>query len=234
MSERQSAAAPHMGRGCCVAEVKALQGKITELSAEAGRVRVRLDASGSFTLARVVASRLGLGQQLSPADVHRLKQLDRQERARQHALRLLARRQRSEHELRQSMRRRGLTEGDVQAVLDQLRQGGWLGDLAFAHAWIENRQTFRPRSARALRHELRQKGVDAQTIEAALDGFNETEAAEAAARVGARKYAGLPETDFRQRLAGYLSRRGFAYSSISPLLKRKWRELSEEESEGLT
>lgn len=213
-----------------------LQGEVVALrveSGKAGRVRVHLEGGRSFTVARAVAEKLGLGQQLAQTDIDRLKQLDRQERAVQLALRLLARRPRSEHELRLAMRRKGLAEGEIEAVVDRLRQGGWLEDLAFAQAWVENRQTFRPRSARALRFELRQKGVDTEIIERALEGFDDTEAAEAAARIGARKYARLPEEVFRQRLAGYLSRRGFAYATIAPLLAGMWQQLKEtEESEG--
>jgi regulatory protein len=119
-------------------------------------------------------------------------------------------------------------------VIERLRQEGWLGDLAFSRAWIDNRQDFRPRSARARRFELKQRGVDPGVIEAALEGYDEGKAAEAAARTGARKYASLPEDLFRRRLAGYLTRRGFDYPTILPLIARLWRERerSPEESEG--
>ena len=214
-----------------------MNGEIVALRVEVGkpgRVRVVLQGGQSFTLARSVTSRLGLGQRLEPAEVEHLQQLDRQERAVQYTLRLLSRRPRSERELRLALQRRGLGEADSVAVMERLRQGGWLEDTAFAQAWIENRQDFRPRSSRALRFELKQKGVAPEIIEAALQDFDEAQAAEAAARAGVRKYAGLPEDSFRQRLAGYLSRRGFDYSTIAPLVTRLWRERERltEESEG--
>src|SRR4030043_151893 len=92
----------------------------------------------SFTRARSGTSRLGLGQRLEPAEVEHLQQLDRQERALQYTLRLLSRRPRSERELRLALQRIGLGEADTEAVMERLRQGGWLEDLAFAQAWIEN------------------------------------------------------------------------------------------------
>jgi len=125
-------------------------------------------------------------------------------------------------------------EADRQAVVERLRREGGLGDLAFCRAWIENRQDFRPRSTRALRFELKQKGVDPRVIEAALEGYDEGKAVEAAAQAGARKYASLPEDLFRRRLAGYLTRRGFDYPTILPLVARLWRERERfmQESEG--
>ena len=214
-----------------------MNGEIVALRVEVGkpgRVRVVLQGGQSFTLARSVAGRLGLGQQLEPAAVEHLQQLDRQERALQYCLRLLSRRPRSQQELRLAMQRRRLGEADGEAVMERLRLGGWLEDAAFAQAWIENRQDFRPRSSRALRFELKQKGVAPEIIEAALQDFDETRAAEAAARAGVRRYAALPEDSFRQRLAGYLSRRGFDYPTIAPLVARLWRERERltEESEG--
>jgi regulatory protein len=211
-----------------------MDGVIGALRVEAGkpgRVRVVLREGGSFTLASALAAGLRLGQALPAVEVERLQQLDRQEQGVQYSLRLLARRPRSEHELRQALGRRGLDGADEQAVIERLQQGGWLGDLAFAQAWVENRRDFRPRSARALRYELKQKGVASPAIEAALQGFDEAGAAEAAARAGARKYAALPEEVFRPRLAGYLSRRGFDYSTIAPLVTQMWSERATQESE---
>ena len=45
---------------------------------------------------------------------------------------------------------------------------GYLDDAAFARAWVESRDRARPRGARALRDELRRKGVAAEAVEAAL------------------------------------------------------------------
>ena len=93
----------------------------------------------SFTLASTVAGRLGLGQQLEPAEIEHLQQLDGRSAPCSTALRLLCRRPRSEQELRLALQRRRLGEADSEAVMERLRQGGWLDDAAFARAWIENR-----------------------------------------------------------------------------------------------
>jgi regulatory protein len=57
----------------------------------------------------------------------------------------------------------------VEATIQRLKEGGFLGDKQFAQEWIENRTAFRPRSKRMLiAMELRQKGVEEEVIEQAL------------------------------------------------------------------
>src|SRR3990172_8429682 len=101
-----------------------MNGEIVALRVEVGkpgRGRGVLQGGQSFTLARSVTSRLGLGQRLEPAEVEHLQQLDRQERALQYTLRLLSRRPRSERELRLALHRRKLGEADSEAGMERLR-----------------------------------------------------------------------------------------------------------------
>ena len=44
-------------------------------------------------------------------------------------------------------------------MVDRLEARGLIDDAQFAAYWVEQRQTFRPRGSRALRFELRAKGV---------------------------------------------------------------------------
>src|SRR5260370_16055338 len=56
----------------------------------------------------------------------------------------------------------------VERVLDRLAASQLVDDREFAAFWIENRERFNPRSARAMTVELRQLGVDRETAEAAI------------------------------------------------------------------
>ncbi len=213
-----------------------VDGVITALKRDTrrrGKVVVHLDGRPAFTLTRSLAAELQPGQRLDEPAVERLREAERREIGYQQAMRLIAQRPRSEHEIAIRLRKHGLGEQDLRAVLGQLQDRGYLDDEAFARAWIENRMAFRPRGARALRAELRRKGVDSETIDAALEDFDELAAAEAASLKGMRKYASLDGATFRRRLMAYLSRRGFSYSMISPLVERNWREIAvqNEESE---
>jgi regulatory protein len=146
--------------------------------------------------------------------------MDRVERAYRLAVRLVGRRPRTEHELRASFGRLGLSEPEQEGLLQNLRRAGLVGDAEFAAAWLENRMVFRPRSAGALRAELRARGVPGEVVEQALHRFDEERAAELAARQGMRKYQHLSPESFRQRLSAYLTRRGFQHSTVGPLIDR--------------
>jgi len=101
-------------------------------------------------------------------------------------------------------------------------------DQAFARAWVENRNTFHPRGRSALRIELRRKGLDDETIRAVLDGLEEEDEenlALQAARTQARRYASLEWQAFRQKLGGFLARRGFSYATLAPVISKVWEEL---------
>jgi len=199
-----------------------------------GRVQVYLDGKYAFSLAGVLGARLRLGQELPDLEVEALKQDEAVEEAYQKALGLIGRRPRAERELRLRFGRSRLPSAIQDAVIDRLRDAGLVDDAGFAEAWVENRSAFRPRSARMLRYELRQRGVPRPAIEAALEGFDEDAAAVDAAEKASHRFSQLSEMDFKRRMSQYLARRGFDHATTSPVVERLWRETAEtrQESEG--
>lgn len=195
------------------------------------RVDVYLDGKKNFTVSKSIALELKRGQELSIDQIRQLKNRDLEEQIYQQALRLISRRPRSEAELRNRFYRKKVQTEIQDMVIARLREQGFVDDNAFARSWVENRLTFRPRSAWAIKQELRKKGVSDDAIRAALENFDDDEAAYQAALKVARKLAGMPKDLFIQRLAAYLSRRGFQYSTVSPVVKRVWRETSSNCSE---
>jgi regulatory protein len=103
-----------------------------------------------------------------------------------------------------------------------LQDVGLLDDEAFARYWVEQREAFKPRSHLALRQELQQKGVDRAIIEAALRDVDQTAAAQQAAAKQARRYTHLTEDEFRNKLGGFLQRRGFHYEIIKQVIDELW------------
>jgi regulatory protein len=190
---------------------------------------------GKFALGvdRALAAGLQVGQALSNEQIAELKLRDKEERACKRALRLLARRPRSELELRRYFEKRGVPLEAQTRAMKRLRDQGLVDDLAFAMAWVENRQLFRPRGVFALRVELRRKGIANEIIETALDGFDEEQAALKASRKPAGRWRQLSADEFRRRLGDYLARRGFAFELIPTVVDRCWRELeaAKDESE---
>lgn len=200
-----------------------MEKKITALELQSrnrNRVNVSLDGEFAFGLARIVAGWLHVGQMLSPEKIAALREEDAREVAFQRAVKFLGYRPRSENEIRQHLQKHATPEPILAATLDKLRTNGLLDDQQFANAWVENRNTFRPRGARALRMELKQKGLADRAIAQALEGLDEFPLALQAAEKQAAKLRGLDETARKQKLYGFLARRGFSYETIAEAVQK--------------
>ncbi len=207
-----------------------MDGVITALKlhrSRRGRVQVHLDGQPAFDLPKVLAAELSVGQRLTDAEVEALQRRAEEETAHEHALRLVSWWQRSEEEVRRALSRRKVTPEAQEGVLRRLRRAGLLDDHSFARAWVENQQTFRPRSRRVLRHELRSKGVAQEAVDGALAELDDEAAALRAAAKPACRLRGLPEDVFRRRLGAALARRGFDHEVIQSVVARLWREAAE-------
>ena len=80
------------------------------------------------------------------------------------AFQFLSYRPRSEAETRERLKQRGYEDEEIEKVVAQLKRLDLLDDAAFAEFWKENRNSFRPRSQRMLKMELRRKGVESEVI----------------------------------------------------------------------
>jgi SOS response regulatory protein OraA/RecX len=81
-----------------------------------------------------------------------------------------------------------------------------------------------------LQYELRKKGVAEEHIQSALARI--TDEPELAYQAGIRYAARLADLDretFRRRLGAFLSRRGFSYGTIAPVVERIWKEIHSQE-----
>jgi len=118
----------------------------------------------------------------------------------------------------------------IEAVLEHLREKDYLNDRSFAEFWVESRERFNPRGSQALRHELRLKGVEREIVDEAVDGEQDEELARRAAARKAEQLRQAPGMDFntfRNRLGGFLQRRGFSYGITARIVKELWQEEEE-------
>jgi regulatory protein len=189
------------------------------------RVNVYLDGSYAFALPAVIAASLRIGQSLGEDEIASLQGQDAAQRAYERALRFLASRPRSSAEVRRALARQELPASTVEAVLERLQAAGYLDDEAFARFWVSNREQFRPRAPLALRQELRQKGVADSIINRALHDVDSDSSAYRAGLARARRLSNLDQRTFRQKLGGYLLRRGFAHAVVWPAVDQLWGEL---------
>ncbi|MGZ6346150.1 MAG: regulatory protein RecX [Anaerolineales bacterium] len=189
------------------------------------RVNIYLDGEFAFGLARISAGWLKVGQELSEEKISVLQAEDAKELTYQKALHFLSYRPRSSTEVRQNLAKRGTPETLIEETLVRLERAGLVNDQDFAMAWVENRNTFQPRSKSALRFELKRKGLSDEVVQPVLDEkVDEEVLAFEAARKYASRLAGKEWLDFRQKLAGFLARRGFSYSTIYPIVSKVWKE----------
>ena len=189
------------------------------------RINVYLDGEFAFGLARIVAAWLYVGQQLSDEKIADLQTDDNLEAAYQKALRLLSHRERSRAEITQKLQQQDMGEEVIQAVLERLERSGLVDDQRFARTWVANRAEFRPRGRRALAYELSRRGIDRQAVQTALNDLDEDSLAYEAAQKQARRWRDLGWNEFRNRLYGFLARRGFNHETCAPVARRVWAEL---------
>jgi regulatory protein len=195
------------------------------------RVNVYLDGAFAFGLAVLEAARLRKGQYLTDSEIAALKAQDVVEQAYERAVRFLAQRPRSTSEIRRHLADKGVDKAAIEEAIARLEVQGYLDDRAFARYWLANRQQFRPRGTRALRFELREKGVPASVIDEVLADFDSGDAAYQAALDKARRFRGLDRRTFREKLGSYLTRRGFDYETVRDVIDRLIREYEDEGSD---
>ncbi len=209
-------------------------GTITALTAQVknpDRVNVFIDGAFALGLALSVAAGLRIGQEISQTELEQLDQRDEIHRARERVLGLLARRPYSSAEISRYLRRHQMGDEIIQNVIDDLTEAKLIDDDAFAAYWVEQRETFRPRSRLALRQELSQKGVEREIVAEALSDVDEIDAARRVARKQAGRWRGLAEAEWRAKLTRYLMRHGYPYDIVSEVVTEIWLEVKPDEDE---
>lgn len=194
------------------------------------RVNVYLDDEFAFGIDEMDAAQLKIGQELSADDIVTLRYRDAVNKAVDRAINLLSRRPRSTEEIRRRLKKASIEEDVIELAIERLEQLGYLDDVAFARFWIENRKTFKPRGARALHYELRNKGVAEPIIRELVDDMvDENDAAYRAASKRVNRFRGSKKQDFKQKIGSFLQRRGFNYGVASRAIQTLIDELEAED-----
>jgi len=194
------------------------------------RVNVYLDGEFAFGLNMVDAAALRKGQDLTQTEITELRQQDEIARAFETAVNFLSYRPRSTKEIRQRLNKKAVPDDVIEAVIEKLVHHDYLDDRVFARLWIEDRNRFRPRGQRALRYELREKGIADSVITEFLDEMvDEQSAAYEAAQTRVRRMRGKTQHEFKQKIGSFLQRRGFGYEAINLALDTLITELNESE-----
>lgn len=204
--------------------------KITGIEPQArhpNRFNLYIDDHFALGLSAIVAAKLRVGQTLTAAELAELDKAETLEEAHEKALRFLEPRPRSTVEIRQHLQKKQIAPDLIEQVIGRLTDAGLLDDAAFAKYWVENREQFRPRAGRALRYELKRKGLDSAAITEALESVDEGESAYRAGLERAKRWSHLTPREFRDKLGAFLVRRGFTYETAKHAVERLWAETRE-------
>src|SRR5258706_9118234 len=133
------------------------------------------------------------------------------------AMRLLSRREHSRIELRRKLSNVAAEGDDVEVLLDELAQKGWLSDTRYAELAVRAKaRRFGPLK---VAHELRAKGVGDETIAIAFQKAG-TDGTASVERVWASRFSAAP-TDNRERgrQVRFLQGRGLRLDDILKFMK---------------
>jgi regulatory protein len=200
--------------------------------------RINLYVDGRFLqgVNATIVLQLGLklGQELSPDQLERLFSEEAEQQAVDRALNYLSFRPRSREEVRRYLRRKETPPEIIEAALARLDRLDFVNDRTFAEFWIGTREQFSPRGSRALKNELRMKGVERDMVDELVKDELDEERALRAGRKKAMSLVNIPTMDyatFRNRLGSFLQRRGFGYEVATKTVRALWKELKEEQEE---
>ncbi|NLT17716.1 MAG: regulatory protein RecX [Clostridiales bacterium] len=188
-----------------------------------GRVRVYIDGEHAVTVAQKNAARMGLrvGQDADREAVMQVVGEDEKTRAQRSALYYLGRAERSRAQVVRYLEAREYAPEIVNSVMDKVDAYGYVDDARYARMLVEDRARLRGKSRRAVRQEMREKGLDAATIEEAMALYGDREEMENAVRI-ARKYYQRNRGDregFERKAGAALYRRGYDWEVIRDALR---------------
>ena len=119
---------------------------------------------------------------------------------------------RTRAQLASTLHERGIPDEVAHEVLDRFEEVGLIVDRLFARMWVDSRHAGRGLAPRALRSELRRKGVADEVIAEAVDSVGREDELTAARSIVSRKVhsvRGLPRPTQVRRLSGALARKGY-------------------------
>jgi regulatory protein len=195
--------------------------KITKLEGQKNRKRFNLEIDGSFYAgidqSLVSDYDLYVGKDITGKELIEIKNENTFRQGLKKAFSLLETRMNSEIELERKLRRK-FDFTATKKVIKRLKELGYINDEVFAENWVKDRG--RTRGQFMLRSELRQKGVDNNIIEAAIEGRDLDEVVRNATELVTKKKWDVEDKWKKRKLVtNYLSRRGYNYNVIEKVIK---------------
>jgi regulatory protein len=142
--------------------------------------------------------------------------------ARAICLRALTGAPKSRAQLAELLARREVSAEAAEAVLDRFTEVGLIDDAAFARAWVSSRQAGRGLGRRALRAELRAKGIESEVAAEAVEQVDDDDERTAARTLVQRRMGSMTRLDratATRRLLGLLARKGYSGGMAAAIIR---------------
>ncbi len=186
------------------------------------RVNIFIDEKFAFSLdiSQVVDFKLKVGKSLDKTELEKLKKASNFGKLYQRTLEWALSRPHSIRETRDYLKKKqfnkkeyGITDEDIEKIIEKLEGKNYLNDQNFAEYYIENRFKNKGISRKRLKLELSKKGINADIVEAAFATIprDETEEIKKIIAKKRRKYDD-------EKLVQYLVRQGFDYQLVKSLV----------------
>jgi regulatory protein len=211
--------------------------KIERQKKNPSRFSLSIDDEYAIGIHKEVLLKSGLrsGDSITEKTLDDLKRNEELFHARESALRLLSYRARSKQEIRDRLKKKGISAEIAGAVLHSLESSGLVNDLEFAKAFAHNKLLKKPMGKKMLRLELRRKGINKEMTEQVLseaygsDSEEEfaLELAKKRAKRGQGRIGQVERLKQRKRLSDYLAWRGFGWDTVSRTVAKVLGEIEE-------
>ena len=197
------------------------------------RYNIYLNDEYAFAVDESTLIKFGLmkGKTLEQFDIDEIAYEDEIAKAFNKALHFLTFQMRSEYEVKKKLLDAGHGEAVVLEAIRKLENLGFLNDATYSKALLETKKRTMKKGPRAIRQDLKKKGIDKSLQDEVLESFTYEEQldiamqlAEKEVRVGNRK----TPTQVRQKIQDVLMRKGYSFNIVSDVLERIQLEREED------
>lgn len=194
---------------------------ITSIKAQKNQKRVNINLDGAFgfglDLENFMKLNLKVNQELTQKEINEIIKKGEYQKAWEKTLRFAMTRPRSLKEFKDYFRRKEVDISLHQTILEKLKRLDLLDDKKFATWWVEQRLEFKFKSRRDISFELRQKGIDSNTIKNVLDDCKIDEVKNAKELINKKlyKWQKYEEMERKQKVMQYLAGKGFNWDVIN-------------------
>lgn len=202
------------------------------------RYNIYLNDEYAFAVDESTLIKFGLmkGKTLEQFDIDEIAYEDEIAKAFNKALHFLSYQMRSEYEVKKKLLDAGHGEAVVLEAIRKLENLGFLNDATYSKALLETKKRTMKKGPRAIRQDLKKKGIDKSLQDEVLESFTYEEQldiamqlAEKEVRAGNRK----TPTQVKQKIQDVLMRKGYSFNIVSDVLERIQLEREEDEWEDM-